>query len=67
VSARTVTHVHRVLSQALSDAEAWDLIARNPARRAKPPRVVDPELHVPTVQESRQLLCAVEGHRLRAL
>ncbi|MCY0864467.1 MAG: tyrosine-type recombinase/integrase [Sulfobacillus sp.] len=67
VSARTVTHVHRVLAQALSDAEDWNLIPRNPARRAKPPRVVDPDLHVPTIEESRQLLRAVEGHRLRAL
>ncbi len=67
ISPRSVNHVHRVLSQALGDAEDWNHILKNPARRAKPPRVTEPELRVPTMDESRILLEAVKGHRFEAL
>ena len=67
VSARSVNHVHRVFSQALSDAEDWGLIAKSPSWHAKPPRVTEPELHVPALHEARALLHAVDGHRVEAL
>jgi integrase len=42
VSARTVLHHHRVLSEALSHAVRWGLVARNVAQAVDPPR---PESH----------------------
>jgi hypothetical protein len=38
LSARTVTHMHRVLREALQQAVRWQLLARNPADAVKPPK-----------------------------
>lgn len=38
LSARTVRYVHTILRKALSDAERWGLLQRNPADLADPPR-----------------------------
>jgi integrase len=39
LSPRTVTHMHRVLREALQQAVRWQLLARNPADAVKPPKV----------------------------
>src|SRR5262245_17242416 len=39
LSARTVTHMHRVLREALQQAVRWQLLARNPADAVRPPKV----------------------------
>jgi hypothetical protein len=39
LSARSVTHMHRVLREALQQAVRWQLLARNPADAVKPPKV----------------------------
>jgi integrase len=39
LSPRTVTHMHRVLRQALQQAVLWSAIPRNPADLVKPPRI----------------------------
>jgi integrase len=39
LSARTVTHMHRVLREALQQALHWRMLARNPADAVKPPKV----------------------------
>jgi integrase len=39
LSPRTVTHMHRVLREALQQAVRWQVLARNPADAAPPPRV----------------------------
>src|SRR5215468_1063196 len=39
LSARTVTHMHRVLREALQQAVRWQILARNPADAVKPPKV----------------------------
>jgi integrase len=39
LSPRTVTHMHRVLRQALQQAIGWQMLARNPADLVKPPRI----------------------------
>jgi integrase len=39
LSARTVNHMHRILKQALGQAVHWQLLSRNPADHADPPRV----------------------------
>jgi integrase len=46
LSARTVTHMHRVLREALQQAVLWQLLARNPADAAKPPKVERQQLSV---------------------
>jgi integrase len=39
LSARTVTHMHRVLREALQQAVQWQMLARNPAAVVKPPKI----------------------------
>ena len=39
LSPRTVTHMHRVLKQALGQAVRWELLTRNPADAVDPPKV----------------------------
>jgi integrase len=39
LSPRTVTHMHRVLREALEQAVKWNALMRNPASLVKPPRV----------------------------
>src|SRR5262249_55369682 len=46
LSARTVTHMHRVLREALQQAVRWQLIARNPADAVKPPKVERRQMQV---------------------
>jgi integrase len=36
---RTVSHIHRILRQALAQAVVWDLLSRNPADLVNPPKV----------------------------
>lgn len=38
LSARSVLHHHRVLSDALARAVKWGLVSRNPAKAVDPPR-----------------------------
>lgn len=44
LSARTVLHHHRVLSEALSHAVKWGLVVRNVAQAVDPPRPVNHEM-----------------------
>jgi integrase len=46
LSARTVTHMHRVLREALQQAVCWQLLARNPADAVKPPKVERKQMNV---------------------
>jgi integrase len=46
LSPRTVTHMHRVLRQALQQALLWEAIPRNPADRVQPPRVERKQMSV---------------------
>ena len=67
-SARTVAYVHTIVRHALQDAEDWNLISRNPARKAHPPHVeTQNDRPIPTPQESQKWLKAVEGDRWQAL
>ena len=64
LSAQTILHHHRVLSEALSMAVKWQLLARNPAEAADPPEVRAKEAAVIDQAETAWLLCAAEGTRL---
>jgi integrase len=67
LSAQTVLHVHATIRRALADATRWDMVPRNVALLASPPRPSRPELQVWTVQELRVFLAHVEDDRLYGL
>jgi hypothetical protein len=46
LSASTIRRIHATLHKALADAVRWQLIARNPAAFADPPRAAKPEMNV---------------------
>jgi integrase len=68
----TVRSIHRVLSAALNAAVEEQLLATNPAAKAKPPKakVVDAEARKARrfldADQVRTFLLSVRGHRLRA-
>ena len=65
LAARTVHHHHRVLREALHHAVRWQLLARNPADAATPPRPQRKEMKTLTATEVSQILaaCSVDGQR----
>ena len=66
LSARTIQYAHAVLRHALATAVDWDLIPRNAASAAKPPRVTREPVEPLTPNQAVQLLSAAEeaGDRL---
>jgi integrase len=46
LSAQTVQHIHRTLSQALGHAVRLGVLFKNPARQVKPPRPPTPEIKI---------------------
>lgn len=58
--ATTVRRVHALVGAALHQAERWDLVDRNVARRASPPPVRPAEIRAPSPEEVRALVAAAE-------
>lgn len=58
LSARTIQYAHAVLRHALSIAVDWDLIPRNVASAAKPPRITRDPIEPLTPAQAVQLLSA---------
>ena len=56
LSAQTVQHVHRTLSQALSHAVRLGVLFKNPAQQVKPPRVTQREIKILEKNEIGTLL-----------
>ncbi len=56
LSGRTVLHAHRVLSEALSQAVRWQLVARNPCQAVDPPHAARREMRSLTPDQTRHLL-----------
>ena len=56
LSAQTVLHVHRVLSQALTHAVRLEVLVKNPAAQVKPPRPTSDEIKILTKPEITVLL-----------
>jgi len=67
LSPTTVHHLHVVLHTALEQAVRTDLVVRNVARLATPPRVVSTEMRYFTTEQAQGFLDAVAGERLEAL
>jgi integrase len=66
-SARTVEYLRAILRAALNTAMAWELIQRNAAALADPPKRESADIHPFTAEEARRFLEAIRGHRLEAL
>lgn len=60
-SPSTVLHLHRVLHHALTMAERWELVPRNVAKHATPPRVPRFKIRPLTAGDVRRLLASAEG------
>jgi integrase len=61
LSPRTVTHMHRVLREALQQALRWQLIARNPVDAVRPPKVERKQMSVYDADETIELIEAARG------
>ena len=64
LSPRTVVHCHRLLRQALEQAVKWQILARNPAAAADPPKYERPQLATYDIEQMAHLLNAVRGSRM---
>jgi integrase len=64
LTAQTVLHVHRTLSQALAHAVRTGVLFRNPAEQVKPPRPPRREIAILTKPEVATLLRAAENASL---
>ncbi len=58
---RTVDYVHQVMRKALNDAVKLQLLARNPALAARPPRSRTQPVDIPSVEVVRAALAAIRG------
>ena len=65
LSARTVLHTHRVLSEALSHALKWGLLTRNVADATTPPRPQRKEMEMWDVDTIHRFLGAISNHRFQ--
>jgi integrase len=67
LSPRTVGYLRGVLRGALGHAERTDLVTRNVARLARPPRIPRRRVSPLSVEQVRTFLAAIVGDRLEAL
>lgn len=56
ISTTTVRHYYRTLSVALNKAVEWEIIAKNPCKKIKPPAPDTPEMNVLTSSQVNKLL-----------
>lgn len=61
ISGTTMNKLHRILSEILKKAEAYDLIARNPCTRVKAPKMESVERRALSAQEAARLLDALDA------
>jgi integrase len=64
LSPRTVVHMHRVLRQALQQAVDWEMLARNPTDKIKPPKVEKKEMRALDATDTAALLEAIRPTRM---
>ncbi len=67
LKAKTVVHIHSILSVALENAVEWELIGRNVAKKVKLPRIERYEPQTLTVKQAITLLEVAQGSRLEGL
>ena len=69
LSPKTIRYIHTTIHKALGDAVDADLLARNPADRAKPPkpdRSIQREMKCSDAEELARFLAHIRGTRLSA-
>ncbi|HAF10377.1 MAG TPA: site-specific integrase [Chloroflexi bacterium] len=66
-SPQNVAHIRAVLRAALNKAIRWNLVGRNAAALADPPRIQQYEAQYLTTEQARAFLDAAKGERLEAL
>jgi integrase len=64
LSARSVHHCHRILSQALQQAVRWRMLSRNPCNDVDPPRIERRALKVWDVATMAEALERARPHRI---
>ncbi|MEZ5821639.1 MAG: tyrosine-type recombinase/integrase [Xanthobacteraceae bacterium] len=64
LSPQTVTHMHRILKQALSQAVKWELIARNPADAVDPPKTTRGSMNTYDLDQTAELIEAMRPTRM---
>jgi integrase len=67
LSSRSIAHIRGTLRIALNRACKWNLIGRNSAALAEPPKVKRFRIEPLSPEQARQLLEAAKGNRLEAL
>lgn len=56
----TVRRLHTVMSAMLSQAERWDMVSSNVARRARPPVVHTEQVEAPDVEQVRMIIAEAD-------
>lgn len=56
---KSVRNLHSLIHRALKQAVRWEYLFRNPADAVEPPKVLRPEIAMPTAEEARRLLKAL--------
>jgi integrase len=64
LSPRTVTHMHRVLREALQQALRWQVLARNPADVVRPPKVERRQMAVLNIDATAEFIDVARGTSL---
>ena len=67
LSPKTVRYIRGTLRTAFNQAIKWDLLTRNAAARAEPPRLQPYSIQPLAPDEARRFLAAIRGDRLEAL
>lgn len=64
LSPQTVTHMHRVLKQAIGQAVKWELLNRNPVDAVDPPKVARGLMHTYDLDQTAELIDAMRPTRM---
>jgi integrase len=64
LSPQTVTHMHRILKQALGQAVKWELLIRNPVDVASPPKASRGKMNTYDLDQTAELIEAMRPTRM---
>lgn len=67
LSSKVVHEIHGVLHLALKNAVRWGMVSKNVCDLVTPPRIVSREVTPLSVEQARQLMNQMHGHRLKVL
>lgn len=67
LSGNSIRYIHKLLNKALAAAVTWELVARNVAEAATPPKISAPERQAWTAEQVNRYLRHIKEHRLYPL